>query len=303
MPGCSIIATVFTQNAIAKRMQVSRSTVSNYLRIAREQGIVDIRINGAAFTHSTLARELREKFDLSDVYIAETDRNLRPEDLDRQVGILAAMALRDILVAGDRIGVAWGDLIGILSQELPGNYIDDLEIHELLGGSGFHPPQEAEASAARLAARLGGVLYSLRCPVLTSSSELGHLLRSELRIPDQLAQMRDVNRSIFSIEGVEPKQDNAWSWLLNSPEADDYRKLGAVALYCGQFLDAGGHAVEGPLKARTIAVDLENLRKAKKGILVAAGAYRARAVRATLVGGFVDYLVIDQDMAIFLSRS
>ena len=44
-----------TQNDIAKRLNVARSTVVNFLREAREFGIVDIRVDGTSLAASNLA--------------------------------------------------------------------------------------------------------------------------------------------------------------------------------------------------------------------------------------------------------
>lgn len=99
-----------TQSDIAGRMKVSRVTVVNLLREAREQGIIEIRVNGRQLTESHLARDLRERFGLTDVYVSDsfgTGPDHRAETL-RQLGRVAAMAFLDIVAPGDRIGVAWG---------------------------------------------------------------------------------------------------------------------------------------------------------------------------------------------------
>ena len=61
-----------TQGDIAKRMKVSRATIVNMLRESRELSIVDIRVDGKNLKGSNLSRDLREKFELEDVYVALT---------------------------------------------------------------------------------------------------------------------------------------------------------------------------------------------------------------------------------------
>ena len=62
-----------TQNDNAKRLQVSRATVVNMLREARDTGIVDIRVDGRSLAASSLGLDLREAYGLDDVYIAQGD--------------------------------------------------------------------------------------------------------------------------------------------------------------------------------------------------------------------------------------
>ena len=77
-----------TQDAIAKRLGLSRATIVNYLRQGREKGIVDIQIKGSAYTGSELSQELREKYGLSDVYITNTELKETPEQAVRSVARL-----------------------------------------------------------------------------------------------------------------------------------------------------------------------------------------------------------------------
>ena len=285
-----------TQNEIAKRMKVSRSTVSNYLRSAREQGIVDIRINGTAFKETTISRELRDAFGLTDVYVADETPGASAEDIDRQIAILAAMALRDILQPGDRLGIAWSELISLVSSEIPSIHRDDLCVYELMGGSGNYPPEPAEISAARMASRLPSELCSLRFPVIASSEQLASLLLAEPSVQSQLAELGGLDRYLLSAEPLAPGRDTGWNWLLNMPEAAAYRAAGAVALVCGQFLDSSGVAVAGPLDHRFIGADFDKIRGRKKGLLLAAGADRAEATAAVIRSDAVEYLFVDRTL-------
>nr|WP_321457956.1 sigma factor-like helix-turn-helix DNA-binding protein [uncultured Cohaesibacter sp.] len=70
-----------TQSDIARRMGVSRATVVNMLREAREQRIVDISVDGKYLAGSSLSQDLKAKFGLSDVYIPTTERE--PGQTDR----------------------------------------------------------------------------------------------------------------------------------------------------------------------------------------------------------------------------
>jgi len=125
-----------TQSDIAKRMQVSRATIVNMLRESRERGIVEIRVDGHHLSSSNLAREIRDRFGLQDVYIAisdTSDMESERSDLLGQVGRVGASAILDIIEPGDRLGVAWGETIMAVSNVTAQSSTDQVEVCQLIG--------------------------------------------------------------------------------------------------------------------------------------------------------------------------
>ncbi len=59
-----------SQQEIADEMQISRSNVSRILKIARDMGIVDIRINDASVRSFMIQEQLKGKFGLKEMVIA-----------------------------------------------------------------------------------------------------------------------------------------------------------------------------------------------------------------------------------------
>lgn len=51
------------------------------------------------------------------------------------------------------------------------------------------------------------------------------------------------------------------------------------------------------LKNSHLGIDLETYKKIPTKIIVAAGAFKARTIRAFVKGGYVDVLIIDQTLA------
>ena len=65
-----------TQGEIARRTGVSRATIVNWLRLAREQAIVDIRIRGESFAASPLARRLAQGLEGASLRLVVRDGQL-----------------------------------------------------------------------------------------------------------------------------------------------------------------------------------------------------------------------------------
>lgn len=288
-----------TQSEIAKRMGVSRATVVNYLRLARESNIVDIRINGASFAASNLSKDVREKYNLTDVYVADfvDFTNLNRTELNHNVARLGATALYDILKPGDIVGVAWGETIHLLSQELSRGSIDNLNICQMIGSMKTPLVAAAENCAIRIATRLSAECDTLHAPAVLSSAELAAALRAEPSIKDQLAKFDTFTRTLFSVGNCDTHTHIVQSSIASREDFSWYKAQGAVGVLCGRFIDEKGQHVEGPLDKRLIGISLEKLRALGSGILVAGGKQKLRAIRATLAGGYVSHLVIDEQTA------
>ncbi len=287
-----------TQNEIALRLGVSRPTVISYLRSAREQKIVDIRINGAAFSASNLSRELREKYELDDVYVADFAPHPESENyrasINKHVARVGAMALHDILKPGELIGAAWGETMQFLSEEVPYRLIENLTVCQLNGSMNTPLVSAAESVAIKISSRLGAECFTLHAPAVLSSSELAAALREEPAIRNQLQKFGSLDGAIFSVGNCDADTPMVQVALTTKNEIDWYRRNGAVGVLCGHFINQAGEQVEGPVGSRMIGVTLEQIRSAKTGILVAGGYSKFDAIQATLKGGYVSHLVTDE---------
>lgn len=292
-----------TQNEIAKRMGVSRATVVTYLRLAREQSIVDIRVNGASFATSKLSKDLKDKFDLQDAYVADyglepTDATSRTKsDLNRHVARVGASALHDILRPNDVLGVAWGETMHFLSQEISGGHIDGLTVCQMIGSMKTPLLSAAETCAIRIASRLGADCNTLHAPAVLSSVELASALRAEPVIKSQLEKFSQFTRTVFSVGNCDADTHIVLSSITSEEEFSWYRARGAVGVLCGRFIDADGQHIVGAMDDRMIGITLERLKILNSGVLVAAGAEKLSAIRASLIGGYVSHLVIDEGTA------
>ena len=287
-----------TQNEIALRLGVSRASVINYLRLAKEHNIVDIRINGAAFTASHLSRDLRQKFKLQDAYVADYAPDQSIENyrtlVNKHVARVGAMALHEILQPGDIVGAAWGETMQFLSEDVPYRLIENLTICQLIGAMDTPLVTAAESVAIKIASKLGAECFTLHAPAVLSSRELAEALRLEPAIQNQLKKFESLTRAIFSVGNCDSDTPIVQMAISTKHEFDWYRDQGAVGVLCGYFIDKDGNHIEGPMDERMIGISLERVRALGAGVLVAGGSSKLDAIYATLKGGYVSHLITDQ---------
>lgn len=290
------------QSEIAKRLNISRATVVNYLRQAREQQIVDIRVDGKAFASSNLSRDVRDKFKLEDVYIVEpfasrTSSKVPRGEVNRQIAQVGAMALVNLVRPKDTLGVAWGETIHLLSEQLPRSGVPSVTVCQLIGSMKSPLLSASESCAVRIASRLGAECHTLHSPAILTTRSLAQALREEPVIKSQLGRLESLSKALFSVGNCRANTHIQQTGMVSAKELEWYRSKGAVGVLCARFIDRDGNPVVGEPDSRMIGIELEQLRKCKTGILVAGGDDKREAIRASILGGYVSHLVIDRQTA------
>jgi DNA-binding transcriptional regulator LsrR (DeoR family) len=287
-----------TQGEIARRVGVSRASVANWLKHAREQNIVEIRIQGESFTTSPLARALTERLGIADAYVALDDREPLPAEAMRaRTARLGAQAMHDLLTDGDRLGVAWGETVLRIAQSFPPAELPGLTVHQVTGSMYARHLFAAESCAIEIARRLGATCRTLHAPAVVSTAELAERLRSEPVIAEQLGQFRGLTKVLFSVGDVSDTTTLVSAGITAPADVAWYRERGAVGVLVAHFLDAEGRVMDGPVLDRMIGISPQVLRKVPTRMLVVCGRERLAAVRALLRGGYVTHLVIDEATA------
>ena len=295
-----------TQGEIAKRLQVSRATVVNMLREARERGIVDIRVGGNFLSGSGLSRELKQKFDLVDVYVSLTD-NAQDASGDRklllpQLARVAATAIVDVIEPGDRVGVAWGETIMTAADAMSVSPTPDVEVCQLIGSMMSERIPASESCTIQIANKLGASCYTLHTPAILSTEELAGLIRKEPTIRAQLDRLNKLDMTVAAVGNLDPDTHFQVAGMATKQEIAAARAAGAKAILCCRYIDENGNSIDLPPTRRVIAADIETLKRARKKLLAVCGADRVEATMAAIKGGLVTHLCVDKALGEALLR-
>lgn len=280
------------QNEIAERLHVSRATVVNYLQEARELGMIRLTMRPEVFTTHELAVDLRKKFDLKSAYIVPDTPSDNGADIER-VAKGAAEWLPELLEQGDRLGVAWGQTIYALAEALEPISIDNLHVSQLVGSMTTPYGFTAEICSTRLSQKLGANCINLHVPAIVSDPDLAQRLRQEPIIRDQLAALSNCNKALFAIGTCTQESHVVVSGVASKELLESYVARGAIGVLCGQFIDAAGKPIDGPLSERLMSVSLSKLVGLDMGLLVSVGKDRVDGMIAACLGGYATHIVTD----------
>jgi DNA-binding transcriptional regulator LsrR (DeoR family) len=174
---------------------------------------------------------------------------------------------------------------------------------EMLGDLG---PPDLQHHAARSTQRLASLTAAdpvfLRTPGVVTSPAVRHALVDHDPYARQALELLDgLDLALVSVGGcgVDPPLQ-AGTNFFSHQQLHDVVAAGAVGQICLRFLDAEGRPVASPLDDLVTGVTLEQLRAAKRRWVVAGGQAKLPAIRAALVGGWVDTLVTDTATARWL---
>lgn len=278
------------QGDIAKRLNISRASVVNYLAEARRRDYVRITLDSDVFRTNQLAFDLKQKFDIKDALVVPADTVSENRSFERVVRA-ASDWLPQFLDAGDYLGVAWGETIYRLAEVAPKLALRDVTVLQLLGSKPSEIGFAAENCAVTLAQRFGAQCANLHAPLLLSTTELCESLKAEPMIAQQLKLIADCKKVIFAAGTTDPESHIAMTGLLDHDTLSELRSEGAAGVICGRIIDQNGAPMTAPHEGRMIGVSLDQMRDKEMGMLVSAGVDRASAARAAIKGGYVSHLV------------
>lgn len=279
-----------TQGEIAERMGLSRASVNAYLADARTRGIVHIEIDPEKFRALSIARALRDHFNLQDCVVIPTDAGERP--LITRLGEAGAQVLRRSLKSGETVAVTWGRTMLALAEALDHPGLQDMRVVQATGGTTAKIAWTPEACASRLAEALAARCIPISAPAIVSSPEVRALLMAEPVLAEQLAILAQADRIVLGISSLRPESTIHSSGFLDAGVQHAHYQ-DAVGSIVGRFISARGAPVIGPMDGRTIGVDLEALGRIPQRMAVAGGVDKVPAILAALRGGHVNVLVTD----------
>lgn len=291
-----------SQKEIGNRLNISSVTVSRLIQRAKDCGVVRFQICEPYMGMLTLADALKAKYHLRDVIIAKYPNEERPElsDVKQAVALEGAKYLQRHITEQDVVGIAWGKtmfhLINYLNpcQKTNASFVT---MHGSIATCDYD--LDVQTLTSRAAMALGGTKYSLFTNGLLDAEETVTQLKKE----QSIQRIFEIFKSItISVSGIGSHYPEPTSLLAFPPYVteEEYRQLQSQQV-CGdimlRFFNRNGLECDGPLKNRTLSIDLETYRQIPTKLLVATGLYKTETLHTALNNRFCDVLIVDDALA------
>ncbi|MEL7568918.1 MAG: sugar-binding domain-containing protein, partial [Bacillota bacterium] len=231
------------QEEIAKKLGISRPTISRLLKDAKEAGIVKIQIiSPFANDYIDLEKSLEKKYGLKNVIIAndQADDGSQKKELAQE----AALYLERILKPKDIVGLTMGTTLREIPQFVSSRKESKITFVPLLGGVGqanieIHPNQIVMETANAF----GGSYMLLHAPAVVSNPEIINTFKEELGIKSVMEMMKKVNVAVVGL-GT-PLDQNSTALATGYYDKKDIelmKKRKAVGDICMQAYNADGES-------------------------------------------------------------
>lgn len=279
-----------TQSEIGARLGYSRVKVSRVLGLARAHGILEIQVNVPAGWHVEVETELIRLYGLRDAVVVSAGQSGR--SLESMLAEGAANLLAEQIEPGMCIGLGIGRTMAHLPERFrPERHVECTFI-ELIGTS-YNRDWARFDVTSKMAELAGGIRKTLRVPGFVTDPDLGSRLARE---PSIAASLNSARQSDMMIQSVGPVDTSAILFQYGVLTADDLADLtesGAVGDALGYYFDIDGNRVESRTDPNLIGIDLDDLRKVPRSVLVAGGPAKVPAIIGGLRGSYFNTLVTD----------
>lgn len=284
------------QEEIAKRIGISRSTISRMLTQARRQGVVKITVEPSPSDTFDFDLEtyLESRFDLAEVVICNCEQQAPGPVL----GAMAADLLLRTLSPGHSVGLSWGRSVAAVVEALPRtDPMSQVTIVALSGGVGaVQQNYLGNTLVLKLADRLGAQAVTLDAPAIVQHETYTRLM-TEPAISRVLARASAVDIALVGIGAVGVFSTLTATEYLDPRMVAELEAMNAVGDICSRFYRLDGTPLDSDIDQRTIGIPLETLKRIPRVIGIGWGPEKIQAIMGALRMGVLDVLVTDRPTA------
>ncbi|MBL8057139.1 MAG: hypothetical protein JNK29_10600 [Anaerolineales bacterium] len=284
-----------TQEQIAAQTGYSRSMISRLLTEARDQEVVEIRVNHPLERRRDLEETLQSLLGLKLVQVLARG-TLAYAQMLRRLGSLAARFVEELIFDHATIGVSWGVAISETINAMRPQSHTGVNVVQMIGSGGPPDPDiDGSELARRLARLLAGHYLTLPVPLFVDSEATRQMLLSDTRVQRVMGHYKKVDLALLGVGTADPERNSLLSSnYLSRPQLDELLAAGAVGDVASIHFDIRGQLVDIPLARQVMGIDPETLRERAIRLGVAGGQYKSKPIVGASRAGFINMLITDE---------
>ncbi len=283
-----------TQQEIADRLGLSRSTISRVLTEAERDGIIRVVITQPLPESARLAEALIERYELAGAVVGTA---LDGEPPALAAAIATARRLESIAASGSvTIAAGWGRTIALSARETRPIPTSDVTIVDAFGHTTTDDTTAAVEVTNTLARKFDARVMHVPSPGFAPSTEIAGTFLSSPPVARALEKARSADVLLVSVGIVGCESLLVAEGFMTEEAMNEVTEAGAVGEVFGWYFDADGNSVEAP-SLHPVALTLDDMRNASRVIGVAGGVEKADAIRGAIASGILDEIAIDETLA------
>lgn len=285
------------QAEIAEELGIYRTSISRYLKQAKELGIISIEIKD--FNPQTLhmERELKESLGLRHIHIIDVKEEPTVRQKQECFSKGAAAYLKPFLKADTTVGLVWGKTIANLVEAMEARSVHGLKVVPLVGGPGHMDTNyHVNTLVYEMSKKLNGQAMFINATVIEENIRTREAIVASKYFKEIQLAWEELDVAITSVGGGLNEQSK-WHNLLSEEDLEELKLCEVVGDCCGRFFDKTGKVVKNDIYKRTIGLSLQELAKVKQSIVLVSSKNKVTPLLSLIQGGAVNTLIIDSESA------
>ncbi|MDR6939304.1 sugar-binding transcriptional regulator [Arcanobacterium hippocoleae] len=289
-----------TMESIARRLGVSRSTVSRLVKGARDAGYVQISLHPPKELTNSLGMRIAQRYGIK-THVVPVPFGANEARRLQAVATMAGIVISDLVKPNTVIGVAWGNTVSAVADQLVPRAASGSVVVQLNGAANKNStgiPYAGEI-IARFGKAYGASVCHFPVPAFFDYAATREHLWRERSVAAVRQMQADADIAVFGVgalDGKIPSQVYAGGYLSPDELAQVCRE-GVVGDVCTVLLRADGSWEDLEINARASGPSPQLLRQIERRVCVVSGVEKARPLLAALRAGVVTDLIIDEDSA------
>jgi DNA-binding transcriptional regulator LsrR (DeoR family) len=286
-----------SQEEIAVKVTMSRANISKLLKTCAREKIVEFKINYSKSPEAMLAGLLEEKFSLKKALVVPSDTH--GEMSKSNVGKAAASYLENTVKSGMLLGISWGTTLYYMVNNFHPKNTVCADVIQMVGGlSAKSEDTDGQDLAKKMALSLNGKCYIMQAPMIVQSRVLKDLLMEEPNITEHFKMFNYIDIAVVGLGSNRAEFSAVYkSGNITKEDTENITNLGAVGNICGRHIDINGKPCTTSISDKVIGIELQQLKKIDTVIGIAAGSEKTEAALCSLRGGYINVLVVDENLA------
>lgn len=290
------------QTEVAEALGVSQTRVSRLLRRAEDYGLIKTTVSVPPGVHTGLETGLEKRYGLSTaVIVSEQDTE---ESLFNALGAAAAAYLDTTVNDVANIGFSsWSaSLLASVGAMTVSSTQKAKQVVQVVGGTGEAAAQmQANRLTEVFAQNLGATPILLSAPGIMDSKQAVKSLLGDGAFTEVVSAWKQLSMVLVGIGSLEPSPFfRASGQAVSEQDQENLLRAGAVGDICLRYLDAKGRLVDHELNERVVGISTTDFLATPRRVAVAGGERKRRAIKASLLGGWITTLITDADTANYL---
>lgn len=278
-----------SQQDIARRLRISRSTVSRLLTEARDTGVIEFRINSESVRDQDLEQRLSERLGLPCSVVSNDGES----GSVRAIGNVTARRVERMMKVSGVVAMTHGGTVYETVRAIRFERMPDVRMVQMAGFEVGNSHTHGWSLIRLCFERIGNRYRYIHAPLFVASDDLRGAIANDPLHAGTLELARDADVALIGVGTVDPETSSlARAGHLDQQALAQARSAGSVGAVNGFHYRLDGTLLS-TLNQHVIGLRPTELSEDTHRIVIAGGASKVLPVIGSVRGGWCDELVTD----------